>query len=163
MAAANEGRCFDRDEFLKPLGILGVALGTPIGGFLIRVIVQPWWVCKAAGPTYLSNVRFLGKMLVSTIGIMGAAVALTDWLIKPTYVSTTGTAVCATLIYAVGVWLIIFNRSDREMILTLLMRRSEMFSEPIVANIALEWSQATQRYPLASEDFVANQSGARPF
>ncbi len=122
----------------KPLGILGVALGTLIGGFLIRVIVQPWWVCKAAGLAYLSYMRFLGKTLVSTIGIMGAAMALTEWLIKPTYVSMAGTAACATLIYAAGTWLIVFNRSDREMILTSLMRRSQMLNEPMVANVALE-------------------------
>jgi O-antigen/teichoic acid export membrane protein len=97
----------------RPLGILGVALGTLIGAFIIRVVVQPWWVCRVSGFHYLGYMRFLGGNLLRAGCLAAAAIGIVAWGLKPNFVWLAVSAACGAAIYAAGSWLLIFDDSER--------------------------------------------------
>ena len=101
----------------RPFGILGVAMGTLIGAFLVRIAFQPWWVCKVSGLHYADYMRFLGTNLLRCAGVASVAIALVAWGLKPTYFWLVTSAVCATGLYAGGAWLFVFNRRERVQLL----------------------------------------------
>lgn len=109
----------------RPFGILGVALGTLIGAFLIRVLVQPLWVCRVSGFHYVGYMRFLGKNTLYCVLLMGTAMATAAWGLRPSYPLLIGSAICATVIYAAGSWLLIFNNDERERLLGAFRNRSQ--------------------------------------
>src|SRR5208282_4640370 len=113
----------------RPLGVLGVALGTLIGAFLVRVVAQPFWVCKASGLHYGDYMRFLGGTLLRCGGLMGAVIAITAWGLRPCYSWLVSSAICATIIYAAGSWLVVFNRPEREQLLAVITSRSKKRDE----------------------------------
>lgn len=115
----------------RPLGILGVALGTLIGAFLVRIVLQPWWVCKVSGLHYGDYMRFLGKNVLRCGCLAGVAIAISAWGLRPNYLWLISSAVCATAIYSAGSWLVIFNRRERELVLGALRRDdSRKHTEP---------------------------------
>ena len=63
----------------RPLGVLGVALGTLIAAFLIRVVAQPLWVCKVSGLDYGNYMRFLGGTLLRCGCLMAATITIAAW------------------------------------------------------------------------------------
>ncbi len=99
---------------VKPLGILGVAMGTLIGAFVIRIIVQPWWVCKVSGIHYAKYMGFLGGNLLRSGCLAGGSIAIVAWGLRPSYAWLALSAICATAVYAVGSWLMVLDRHDRE-------------------------------------------------
>jgi len=101
----------------QPFGIAGVAMGTLIGAFLVRIAFQPWWVCKVSGLHYVDYMKFLGGNLLRCACVAGAAIAIVAWGIKPNYFWLVASAICATGIYAAGSWLVVFNRREREQLL----------------------------------------------
>src|SRR5208283_5462648 len=101
----------------RPFGIAGVAMGTLIGAFLVRIAFQPWWVCKVSGLHYVDYMKFLGGNLLRCACVAGAAIAIVAWGIKPNYFWLVASAICATGIYAAGSWLVVFNRREREQLL----------------------------------------------
>jgi O-antigen/teichoic acid export membrane protein len=98
----------------RPLGILGVALGTLIGAVIVRIVVQPWWVCRVSGLDYGSYMRFFGRNLAYCGCLMGAAIAAVAWGLRPSYPLLVASAICATVIYAIGSWLLVLNPRERE-------------------------------------------------
>ena len=101
----------------RPLGIFGVALGTLIGAFVVRIMLQPWWVCKVTGFHYAGYMRFFGKNLLRCTCLAGVAVVTAAWGLRPSYLWLVSSAVFATAVYAAGSWLVILNRRERELIL----------------------------------------------
>jgi len=95
-------------------GIVGVAMGTLIGAFVIRAAVQPWWVCRSSGFHYADYMRFLGKNLLCCGCLMGAATAIVVWGLRPSYPFLVSSAICATAIYSIGTWVFMLNPSERE-------------------------------------------------
>lgn len=114
---------------VRPLGILGVALGTLIAAFLIRIAVQPWQTCKAVGLSYGRYMRFFGGNLLGCGCLMGASIAIVGWALRPDYIYLAGSAFCATAIYAVGSWLMVLNRSEREQLLAAITNRRHKGAE----------------------------------
>ncbi len=108
----------------RPFGILGVAMGTLIGAFVIRVLVQPWWVCKVSGLYYAGYMRFLGTNLLRCACLASAAIAITAWGLRPNYFWLVTSAICATGIYAGGSWLVVFNRNERNLLLGALRKNA---------------------------------------
>jgi len=98
----------------RPLGILGVAMGTFIAAFLIRAVVQPWWVCRVSGLAYAGYMRFLGRNLLYCGLLMGTATTIAAWGLRPNYLSLVSSAICATMIYVIASWWLVFNRRERE-------------------------------------------------
>lgn len=117
----------------RKYGILGVAMGTLIGAVLIRVILQPWWVCRVMKLQYAGYMRFLATNVLYSTCLMGGATALVWWGLRPSYPMLVLSAVCATVVYAVGSWLLVFNQRERQLFVTAITnreRRSEL--APIV-------------------------------
>jgi O-antigen/teichoic acid export membrane protein len=122
----------------RPLGIVGVALGTLIGAFLVRVVLQPWWVCRVNGISYGIYMRFIGKNLLYCCLLMGAATAISAWGLRPSYPMLMASAICATAIYAIGSWLLVFNPAEREQFRAALRRNyDEKTPEPAAVSVAL--------------------------
>ena len=121
----------------RPLGVLGVALGTLIGAFLVRVLAQPYWVCKASGLHYGDYMGFLGGALLRCGGLMAAVIAITIWGLKPSYPWLIGSAICATAIYAAGSWIFVFNGPEREQLLAVVSSRTNKRDElaPVAAAV----------------------------
>jgi O-antigen/teichoic acid export membrane protein len=120
----------------RPLGVFGVALGTLIAAFLVRVVAQPFWVCKVSGLPYSSYMRFLGGTLLRCICLIGAVIAITAWGLRPSYPWLVSSAICATILYAAGSWLAVFNRPEREQLLAVTTSRNGTRTEPSAAAAA---------------------------
>jgi O-antigen/teichoic acid export membrane protein len=101
----------------RPFGIAGVAMGTLIGAFLVRIAFQPWWVCKVSGLHYADYMKFLGGTLLRCACVASAAVVVVAWGLRPNYFWLVASAVTATAAYAAGSWLVVFNPRDREWLL----------------------------------------------
>jgi len=122
----------------RRLGIVGVALGTLIGAVVIRLVVQPWWVCKACGLRYANYMQFLGKNLLYSTALMAAATAVASWGLRPSYPFLVASAICATAFYAAGSWLLIFNRAERRQLRAALRRDNDQEqTEAISASVVL--------------------------
>jgi O-antigen/teichoic acid export membrane protein len=98
----------------RPFGIVGVAMGTLIGAFLIRVVLQPWWVCRVNGISYGIYMRFIGRNLFFCSVLMGVAIGVSSWGLRPSYPFLIASATCATLLYGIGSWWVVFNSIERE-------------------------------------------------
>jgi O-antigen/teichoic acid export membrane protein len=101
----------------RPYGILGVAMGTLIGAFVFRVVVQPWWVCRVSGLDYFAYMRFYGNNVLRCSALACAAMALSAWGLKPNYFWLAASAVCASGLYAAGAWWLVFNPGERQQLL----------------------------------------------
>jgi O-antigen/teichoic acid export membrane protein len=122
----------------RPLGIFGVALGTLIGAFLIRVVLQPWWVCRVNAIPYDVYMRFIGRNLLYCSLLMGAAIGLSAWGLRPSYPLLVASAICATAIYGIGSWLIVFNPLEREYFKAALKRnRDQKVPDPATVIVAV--------------------------
>ncbi len=104
----------------RPFGILGVAMGTFIGAFAIRVALQPWWVCRVSGLNYSAYMRFAGGVLLRCCCLAAVAIAVSAWGLRPNYFLLTSSAVFATAIYAAGSWFAVFNHEERQRFLAAL-------------------------------------------
>jgi O-antigen/teichoic acid export membrane protein len=122
----------------RPFGIAGVAAGTLIGAFLVRIAFQPWWVCKVSGLHYPDYMKFLGGNLLRSACVASAAIAIVAWGLKPNYLWLLTSAVCATGIYGAGSWLVVFNRNERDQLLSALRRNKNQkhIETPIIAAAA---------------------------
>jgi O-antigen/teichoic acid export membrane protein len=107
----------------RPLGIVGVALGTLIGSVAIRAIVQPVVVCRAGELSYSKYLRFLGMNLLGCGAIMGGTAVITKWAIRPSYPWLITSSTLAFLIYAVAVLLLIFTPGERSLFIEALTKR----------------------------------------
>jgi O-antigen/teichoic acid export membrane protein len=122
----------------KPLGILGVALGTLIAAILIRVVVQPFFVCRASGLDYTSYIRFLAGNLVRSTFLASFAIAMSWWGWKPSYPYLIASATVATLAYSVGCWFIALDEQERRQLIVAVMDRTAAPIEPkIVSSVAI--------------------------
>jgi O-antigen/teichoic acid export membrane protein len=122
----------------RPLGIVGVALGTLIGALPIRLGVQPWWVCRGTGLLYGRYTGFLGRNLLYCGCLVGTAMAIVAWGLKPSYPWLAGSAICATAIYGAGSWLLVFNRGEREQIMTVITSRGRQRAEPAIIGVPVQ-------------------------
>jgi O-antigen/teichoic acid export membrane protein len=120
----------------RPLGLLGVALGTLIGAFVIRVVAQPFWVCKVTEQPYGMYMRFLGVTLLRSGGVTAATIAIVSWGLRPSYPWLFISAILAVVIYAAGSWLLVFNRTEREQLLAVMASRAKVPAEQAVYTAA---------------------------
>lgn len=123
----------------RPFGIVGVAAGTLIGAFVVRILVQPWWVCKASGLHYGRYIRFLSSNLLRCSLIAIAAIFLVAWGLKANFAWLAFSALGATAVYAIGSWLMVFSRHERAQFVAALRRKGSpdprglgMASEPVL-------------------------------
>jgi O-antigen/teichoic acid export membrane protein len=120
----------------KPMGILGVAMGTLIGAVIVRGIAQPIIVCRICEMSYLNYMRYLGGNLFRFTALMGIAIAVAAWHVKPTYPSLSVSLAIATVIYAVGCWFAGFNSMERSQVMEAV--RSRKRSRANLVSVAQE-------------------------
>jgi O-antigen/teichoic acid export membrane protein len=108
----------------RPFGVFGVALGTLIAAFLIRLVVQPYAVCRVSGLSYVDYMKFLGVTLSRCVALLGLVVVVVIWGLKPSYSLLIASAVCATMIYMIGAWRVVFGASEREQLVSLVVRKN---------------------------------------
>jgi O-antigen/teichoic acid export membrane protein len=100
---------------VRQYGILGVALGTLVAAIVIRIIVQPWWMCRVSQISYSVYARFLAGNVGRCAGLIGASYLLISWGLRPNYVYLFGSAACASVLYAAGSWLVVFDKNERDL------------------------------------------------
>jgi O-antigen/teichoic acid export membrane protein len=115
----------------RPLGILGVALGTLVAAIFVRLAVLPLWVCRAVGLRYWDYVRFVGGNALRCCFVVGIALAFSAWGLRASYPYLIGSAVCAAGIYVAGSWLIVFNECERKQLLAAMTNRYQKRMEPV--------------------------------
>jgi O-antigen/teichoic acid export membrane protein len=121
----------------RPLGIFGVALGTLIGAFLVRVVVQPWWVCKVSGIHYGQYMRFLSGNLFRCGFLTAGAIAISAWGLRPSYPRLASSGACAVLLYLAASWFVVFSTREREYLLEAIRHRRGNHIEPATVGAAL--------------------------
>ena len=121
----------------RPFGIFGVALGTLIGAFFIRIVVQPWWVCKATGISYGGYLKFLAANLFRSGCLTGAAIALSVWGLRPSYPWLVGSGICAILVYVGMSWFLVLNNAERGLLLAAVRNRRENLTQPAIVGAGL--------------------------
>jgi O-antigen/teichoic acid export membrane protein len=115
---------------VSSLGIFGVALGTLIAAMLTRTVVLPLVVCRVSGLPFGSYMKFAGGNVLRCGSLMVAATAVVAWGLTPNYIALVGSAVCATVLYAVGSWFLVFDAREREQLLTAVTHRRRTSIEP---------------------------------
>lgn len=120
----------------RPLGIFGVALGTLIGALFVRVIMQPWWVCKLSNIPYGDYVRFLGGNLLRCLLLLAVAIGMSSWGLQPSYSRLIASAVCATVLYLGGAWLVVFSRSERARVMEWITKSQKRYGTQATAQLA---------------------------
>src|SRR6202030_3314 len=102
------------------------------------VVLQPWWVCRVNGISYGIYMRFIGKNLLYCCLSRGAATAISAWGLRPSYPMLVASAICATGIYAIGSWLVVFNLAEREQFRAALLRNDDPKAlDPAAVGVAL--------------------------
>jgi O-antigen/teichoic acid export membrane protein len=121
---------------VRPFGIVGVAAATLIGAVVMRLIVQPILVCRVSGLLYGNYMRFLGGNLLRYGCLMGVAILLLHSAIRPSYLWLVGSALCATVMYAIGSWLLGFNRGERQYFRDAVLARAHKRADPQAVIVA---------------------------
>jgi O-antigen/teichoic acid export membrane protein len=121
----------------RPLGILGVALGTLIGACVVRITVQPWWVCKVTGLPYTDYLMFLVKTVLRCGGLAAAAIAIVAWGITPNYFWLVTSAISSTALYGIGSWWIVLDGPEREKLFSAIKRGARQTTNPALSRAAV--------------------------
>jgi hypothetical protein len=108
----------------RPLGILGVALGTLIAALVVRVLVQPVLVCRVADLSLREYTTKLGTDIARFGGLMGVTILVSAWGLRPNYLWIVSSALCATVIYAAGSLWGVFDLTERKQLLSAVVGRS---------------------------------------
>jgi hypothetical protein len=86
-----------------------------IGALIIRLAVQPWWVCKVSALQYGMYMKFVGKHVLYSVCLAAVAVGIASWGLRPSYILLIASAICATAVYALGSWLLLFDRREKDL------------------------------------------------
>ena len=106
-----------------------------MAGVLVRIVVQPWWVCRSSNISYSSYIGHLSGNVLRCLGLIVACFVLVSWGLKPDYMHLLSSAACATCLYAAGAWIVIFDRNDRLRFRSALTRKTGK-AQPAVASTA---------------------------
>lgn len=98
---------------VRRYGILGVALGTLVAAVLVRIIAQPWWLCKVGGIPYTKYVSHVSRNVLVCACVICLCFVAAVWGLRPSYPYLFCSALGATLTYAIGSWFFIFGPDER--------------------------------------------------
>jgi O-antigen/teichoic acid export membrane protein len=125
--------------FVRRFGIIGVALGTLVSMAVLRLILQPVWLCRVSTIAYRP---YIG-LLLGTVG-RSAGIAVLVWFlcrawITSDYYHLLGSGLSAAVLYSAIAFLVVFNKSDRRWVWDAI--RPRMYSptsQPVSALCATE-------------------------
>jgi O-antigen/teichoic acid export membrane protein len=111
---------------VRSFGIFGVALGTLAAALVVRLLLQPWLVCKTTGMNYAGYMKFFAKYLSISAALSSAAIGLSVWGLRPNYFMLSISALAATLVYTGASWMLIFDQRERQAILKSLRPQKQL-------------------------------------
>jgi O-antigen/teichoic acid export membrane protein len=108
-------------------GLVGVALGSLISSFVVRLLVQPVLGCRAIGIPYGRYLFQMSAAILRAGLCLLPAVALTAVFSPSSYLSLLAVAVASGGTYLLGIWFLEFSRRERREILRVVTpaRRAE--------------------------------------
>ena len=101
---------------VKPLGILGVALGTFIPITIIRLIIQPVYVCKVTSIPYTEYVSKMASTVVLVCLALIIPLIISVNFAKPNYTSLLTIGALSTILYGTSIWFFAFRSNERHKI-----------------------------------------------
>ena len=109
---------------VRQYGILGVALGTLAAAILIRIVVQPWWMCRVSGISYAAYAQFFTGNLLRCVGLLAVCFPLAYWGLRPNYGYLLASAALATIIFLLGIWIVVFDKKEQRIFKDIIMKRT---------------------------------------
>ena len=109
--------------WVRPLGIIGVALGTALPMIVVRLLLQPYYVCKILD---IDVAEYRSALLGNVWRILVALAAPLTFalLVRPeSYLELGGVGIAAALLYAPVIWFLVFTSSERTSLTGLLPTR----------------------------------------
>lgn len=128
---------------VRRYGILGVALGTLVAAIVIRIALQPWWMCRVVHMSYPAYMRFLSTNILRCAGVIGLSLVLVFWGLRPDYIYLLSSAACAATLYATGSWFLLFHSDERRLFQAAFRKRSNARNSGASAPSIVRYSEAS--------------------
>jgi len=101
---------------VRRYGMVGVALGTLGAMSLMRLMVQPVWVCRLSDLRLDVYLKTAGSALGKALLAAAIAWVACSWAIRPAYSALAGSAVAAVCVYSTAVLFLVFDGPERQRI-----------------------------------------------
>jgi O-antigen/teichoic acid export membrane protein len=102
---------------VQKFGILGVALGTMIPMAIIKIFIQPVYVCRVASMEYTDYIKECGKTLLFAILALLLPLIIAVKFCVPSYHSLIMVGISSLLLYSAVIWQFAFNSRERKTLL----------------------------------------------
>ena len=89
-------------------------MGTLGAMSLMRLLVQPVWVCRLSDMQLGAYLKTAGPALGKALAAAAIAWVACGWAIRPAYSSLAGSAVAALCIYSTAVLFLVFDGAERQ-------------------------------------------------
>ena len=99
---------------VRRYGMVGVALGTLGAMSLMRLAVQPVWVCRLSEVQLSAYLKTAGSALGKALMAAGIVWVACGWAINPDYSSLAGSAGAALCVYSTAVLFLVFDGAERQ-------------------------------------------------
>lgn len=101
--------------FVRKFGLIGVALGSAIPMMIIRLFIQPSYICKVIElKTYKFYFEIMMPIILKSLFILFAFWLIFKGFIMPTYLSLITLVSCVSLLFSIIVFFIGFNYEERK-------------------------------------------------
>jgi O-antigen/teichoic acid export membrane protein len=121
---------------VRRYGMAGVALGTLGAMIVMRLAVQPIWVCRLSALSYREYMKTAGTTLSGALLAAGMAWLVCGWAIAPAYVRLAGSAAAAFCVYGVAVLFLVFSSTDRRWVWSAVRQATQGFHSPPLPALA---------------------------
>jgi O-antigen/teichoic acid export membrane protein len=101
---------------VRHFGIWGVALGTFIPMTVVKLLVQPIYVCRVSSIQYAAYVRVMAKTVLMVCFSLIIPLLISVFISSPDYLILSALGLGSFCIYALPLWLLEFNSSERQII-----------------------------------------------
>lgn len=101
---------------VKKYGMLGVAVGTLIPMVIIKLFIQPVYVCRVANIVYLDYLRKMGRTLAVVAGSLVIPVIFTAKFATSNYGALFAVGAASAICYVLPVWLFAFSAGETQIL-----------------------------------------------
>ena len=115
------------------MGIIGVALGTLIPMSIMKIIIQPIYVCRVASIPYREYIRMISRTAAIVFGSLIIPLIVSLKYATPNYGNLGMFAAGSALYYALIIWMVGFYPQERDMLKSIVLRRGLKAQEPVPA------------------------------